>query len=126
MSSLINSNYLLEATAPENVANTRNTGVQNIRPQFKAQPNDTFESTEKKDSKKTAGIVGLAALIVLLTGGAILTHKGGKTLGKDASLGEKFQQGWKEVFGNGKAIKDNNSSTKPKSELKPKETKNPY
>ena len=109
MAGLINSNYAIKEADTLQSIQINKVNIKGVRPQFKGiSDDDTFEySDENKNKKKTALIVILSVLVAACGGLGFLAHKGGKTLGKEAKLGEKIEQGWKELFGKGKDIKNN-------------------
>ena len=109
MAGLINTNYAIkEADTPQSIQINK-VNMKGVRPQFRGiSDDDTFEySDENKNKKKTALIVILSVLVAAGGGVGFLAHKGGKTLGKEAKFGEKIEQGWKELFGKSKDIKNN-------------------
>lgn len=146
MAGLINTNYAIkEADTPQSIQINK-VNMKGVRPQFRGiSDDDTFEySDENKNKKKTALIVILSVLVAAGGGVGFLAHKGGKTLGKEAKFWEKIEQGWKELFGKGKDIKNNkpdnnrpnnnnpaDNNKPPKSngetpnETKPNDTKSP-
>ncbi len=83
---------------------------------------DTYESSNKSSKrKKTLGIIIGTVVITALTLGGICLHKGGKVLGKEAKLGEKLKQGWKELVGKGeKTVKEESLKDKKNPSKEPK------
>ena len=115
MSNSIDRNYEIRTTAvPADYTNT--VQQQMSRPQYNnMQSMDAFESSNKKNNKKTALIVILSVLTAAIGVIAFLAHKGGKILGKDAKFGEKIEQGWRDLWGNGKVKSGSNSESAPRS-----------
>ena len=128
MSNLINTNYdLKETNVLANTNNAAQVSYAGFKPHFKgAQTNDTFESSENKNSSKAIWITilsltGLAALAL-----GLLARKGGKTLGKDAKFSEKIEQGWKELWNKGeKAAEESTNNHKPEKPKPKDETTKP-
>ena len=105
MSNLINTNYALSninrsvsVSTPKQIRFRGNSDYET------ASVNNNAE-TKNKSNGKTFGIITLIVLAAAATFGGFCVKKGAKVLeGKDATLKEKFSQGWKEFFGKGKKV----------------------
>ena len=122
MSNYINTNYAIKETG-ETVNSVKQNYNASFRPQFKAsQASDTFETQDKQQRKGLLiAILSTAAVVTAFCGA--LAHKGGKTLGKDAALGEKIEQGWRELRGKEKDVNKKTEASASESKNNTEEAK---
>ena len=105
---------LNNATALREVPQTEQTEqVEAKNISYKANPNNSLERTpdcdyyEKKNTKKTIGIIAGLVLTAAAVLGVICWHKGKPADGKSKEFFERLKDGWKELVGKGeKAAED--------------------